>query len=215
MQTNTMNKNQSIGLRDKFVTIEDYRSYDIILFFDCEYTCWEDSLRTMWANPDYPPELLQIGIAIFNLNENKYLDEYFSYVQPIINIKLSRYCINMLNITQEEIDNANDFLTVANEITKFIEPYLKQRLFLCSWGKDYNNVNENAKWNKTKDPFLNIDKMNLMEESKRIFSLKGNNNFRDDIIDRLRLPHNPLRHNALSDAIELLSILEALRNFSE
>ena len=56
----------------KTVSLKDSMNYDLILFFDCEYTCWENSLKTLWSDPQYPSELLQIGIAVYNIKEKKY-----------------------------------------------------------------------------------------------------------------------------------------------
>ena len=212
MQTNTINENQSIDLRTKFITINDYKSYDIILFFDCEYTCWENSIDTLWSDPNYPSEIIEIAVAVYQLRDQKIIDSLSIKVQPIINRTLSTYCKKLLGLSQSDINKAEKFDKVSLKIANIIDRYKDFSMFICSWGDDYNRVKLNAHLNNTRDPFNNINRMDLMEESKRIFSLKGKNIFRDDIVHRLRLPHNPLRHNALSDAIELLTILEALEN---
>jgi len=202
-------------LRTKFVTIKDYRSYDIILFFDCEYTCWENSIDTLWSDPNFPSEILEIAISVFHLNNQSIVENYSTKVQPKINRKLSKYCKKLLRFSQSDINKAETFDKVSVMISDFIDRYKDFSMFICSWGDDYNRVKLNADLNNTRDPFNNIDRMDLMQESKKMFSFKEKNVFRDDIINRLKLPHNPLRHNALSDAIELIAILEALVNISE
>ncbi len=202
-------------MRTKYVTIKNYRSYDIILFFDCEYTCWENSIDTLWSDPNFPSEILEIAISVFHLNNQSIVENYSTKVQPKINRKLSTYCKTLLGYSQSDINKAETFDKVSVMISDVIDRYKDFSMFICSWGDDYNRVKLNADLNNTRDPFNNIDRMDLMEESKKMFSFKEKNIFRDDIKNRLKLSHNPLRHNALSDAKELITILEALVKFSE
>ena len=65
-------------------------NYDYLICLDGEWTCWETSLHTGWSNPKYPPEVIQIGIAIYDINNNNLLNEYVSYISPTINPAHSR-----------------------------------------------------------------------------------------------------------------------------
>ena len=98
----------------KTISLEESMTYDLILFLDGEYTCWENSHETLWSDPQYPPELLQIAIVVYSIEEKRYLKEFNSLVRPRINSCLSNYCKNLLKITQEEIDNANEFPIVSS-----------------------------------------------------------------------------------------------------
>ncbi len=195
----------------KTVSLEDSRIYDLILFFDCEYTCWENSLKTLWPDPQYPPELLQIGIAVYNIKEKKYMREFSSFVRPIINPHLSDYCKNLLKMSQEEIDNAKEFSVVSSRISEFIDLYTNYSLYICSWGDDYNRVSDDASRSKASDPFVTLPRMNLMAEAIKVFGIKGSHISRDDLKVRLGLKQIINRHDAMADAIDLLDIMDALR----
>ena len=197
--------------RAKTVSLKDSMCFDLILFFDCEYTCWENSHETLWSDPQHPPELLQIGIAVYNTREKMFLKEFSSLIRPKINPCMSRYCKNLLEIAQEEIDNANEFPIVSNQISEFVGFYTNYSLCICSWGPDYIRISENALRNNVSDPFETVPRMDLVKEALKVFGIKGNHVLRDDIKKRLRLKTIIDRHDAMADAVDLLEIMDALK----
>lgn len=197
----------------KIVSLEESMNYDLILFFDCEYTCWESSLKTLWSDPQYPSELIQIGIAVYNIKEKRYLKEFSSFAKPKINTQLSRYCRNLLKISQEEIDNAKEFPIVSNQISAFIDFYTNYSLYICSWGEDYNRISDNALRSKASDPFASLPRLDLMKEAIKVFGVEGNHVLRDDIKEKLGLKTVLNRHDAIADALDLLDIMDALKKY--
>ncbi len=197
--------------RAKTVSLKDSMCFDLILFFDCEYTCWENSLKTLWSDPRYPSELLQIGIAVYNIKGKRYLKEFSSFVRPEINPHLSSYCKNLLKISQEEIDNAKKFPVVSSQISEVINLYSNNSMYICSWGDDYNRISDNAFRSNTNDPFVTLPRMNLMEEAIKVFGIQGNHILRDDLKEKLGLKPVINRHDAIADALDLLDIMDALK----
>ena len=186
-------------------------NYDLILFIDGEYTCWENSHKTLWSDPQYPPELLQIGMVAYNTRDKIFLKEFSSLVRPKINPSMSNYCINLLKTSQDEIDNADEFNIVSNQISEFVEFYTDYPLCICSWGPDYIRISENALRNNASDPFATLPRMDLMKEALKAFGIKGNHVLRDDIKERLGLNTIIDRHDAIADAVDLLDIMDALK----
>ena len=197
--------------RAKTVSLKDSMCFDFILFFDCEYTCWENSHKTLWSDPRYPSELLQIGIAVYNIKEKRYSKEFSSFVRPEINPHLSSYCKNLLKISQEEIDNAKKFPVVSSQISEVINLYSNNSMYICSWGDDYNRISDNAFRSNTNDPFVTLPRMNLMEEAIKVFGIQGNHIIRDDLKEKLGLKPVINRHDAIADALDLLDIMDALK----
>ncbi len=197
--------------RAKTVSLKDSMCFDLILFFDCEYTCWENSHKTLWSDPRYPSELLQIGIAVYNIKEKRYSKEFSSFVRPEINPHLSSYCKNLLKISQEEIDNAKKFPVVSSQISEVINLYSNNSMYICSWGDDYNRISDNAFRSNTNDPFVTLPRMNLMEEAIKVFGIQGNHILRDDLKEKLGLKPVINRHDAIADALDLLDIMDALK----
>jgi len=197
----------------KTVSLEESMNYDLILFIDGEYTCWENSLKTLWSDPQYPPELLQIGIAVYNIKEKRFLKKFSSFVRPKINLRLSSYCKNLLKISQEKIDNADEFPIVSSQISEFVGFYSKYSLYICSWGPDDRRISENALRNNATVPFATLPRMDLMDEALKVFGIRGNFVLRDDIKKELGLKSIINRHDAVADALDLLDVMDALRKY--
>ena len=115
-------------------------------------------------------------------------------------------CKNLLKISQEEIDNANEFPIVSIQISEFIDFYTKYSLCICSWGPDYIRISENAIRNNACDPFDTLPRMDLVKEALKVFGVEGNHVLRDDIKEKLGLKKVLNRHNAIADALDLLDI---------
>ena len=47
-------------------SLDEIFSVDRLLLLDCEYTCWEDSLPTQWADPRRPAELIEIALVEYD-----------------------------------------------------------------------------------------------------------------------------------------------------
>ena len=80
------------------IPLKELENFEIAIFIDCEYTCWENSMETMWSDPRFPMEVVQVGMAFFDLSESRYLEKISKYIRPNTNPILSNYCKNLLNI---------------------------------------------------------------------------------------------------------------------
>ena len=90
---------------------------------DLEATCWEN-------NKDHHMEIIEIGAII--LDENfEAIDEYQSFVKPIVNPILSDFCKTLTNISQADVDSAPLFPEALQGLLNRIN----QPVILCSWGK--------------------------------------------------------------------------------
>jgi inhibitor of KinA sporulation pathway (predicted exonuclease) len=107
-------------MKSKLISLNESNHFGLVAFLDCEYTCWENSERTSWVDPKYPQELIQFGLANLDVRGNGYIEKYSRYVCPRINPVLSGYCKDLLGITQDTIDSAEDFCTVAGEIFELL-----------------------------------------------------------------------------------------------
>ena len=66
------------------------------LLIDLEFTCWEDSLRTQWADPARPAEIIEIGLAVYDAGARAVLDTFTTLARPHVNPVLSDYCIALV-----------------------------------------------------------------------------------------------------------------------
>ena len=89
--------------------LENIDQFKFFIGLDCEFTCWTNSFDLDWADPEFPPEVIQIGLSVYDVSVFSLLDEFDSYVSPVVNRMLSDYCKDLLNLTQDTIDNAKKF----------------------------------------------------------------------------------------------------------
>ncbi len=91
------------------------------IILDLEATC--DERHTI------ENEIIEIGAV--KLNDNlEVVDEFQSFVRPILNPNLTDFCKKLTSINQSDIDNANVFNIVIEDFKGFIGTEYK----LCSWG---------------------------------------------------------------------------------
>ena len=193
----------------KSLLVGDISSYRFHAYFDCEYTCWADSMETRWANPERPAELLQIGIAVYDTN-NKTFTDYLSNCKPTKNPILSNYCIDLLKIDQDIINNAPNLSLICEQISLFLSNLYGNKLFLCSWGDDYSFMKNQRIINDSNDPFIGIPILDLQKECMRLFCKNIKNLNRDEFKIMKSLKTDEYRHNALADAYDLHYILKSI-----
>jgi 3'-5' exoribonuclease 1 len=95
------------------------------IILDLEATCWKQKGK-------FQSEIIEIGALC--INENKeILDEYCSFVKPIINPILSEFCTKLTTIEQQDIDVASEYPKVLSNFQDWILSY-GANYWLCSWG---------------------------------------------------------------------------------
>ena len=77
-------------------------------------------MRNNWPDPQFPAEVIQVGMASFDMTKNQCLAKFSSYVRPVLNPRLSDYCINLLQIPQSTIDNSPALPEVIDQISSFV-----------------------------------------------------------------------------------------------
>ncbi|ESN99940.1 hypothetical protein HELRODRAFT_113361 [Helobdella robusta] len=90
--------------------------YDYFLVIDFEATC-DDNVTC------YKHEIIEFPAVLVNISEQKIVDEFHSYVKPVINKKLTPFCTELTGITQDTVDKAPVFVEVLNSF----EDWLRKR----------------------------------------------------------------------------------------
>lgn len=95
------------------------------IIVDLEATCWDEKGH---GNKN---EIIEIGAVC--INEYKQEESQFSeFVKPILNPRLSDFCIGLTTITQKDVDAADTFDEVIARFKAWIG--LEEEYMLCSWG---------------------------------------------------------------------------------
>jgi inhibitor of KinA sporulation pathway (predicted exonuclease) len=190
--------------------LAELRSAGGALLIDLEFTCWEDSLRTGWADPARPAEIIEIGLAAYDVATRTATDTFDVRVRPTVNPVLSDYCVNLVHIAQGEIDAADELPAVLEALDRWVRVPARAGLATCGWGPlDRTGLARNARALGAADPLAgrpHIDLRHVMTE------LRGHPRpiDRDELRQLANLPPNVRRHRALDDALDLTHFLGLL-----
>ena len=193
--------------------IDEQFSYLICL--DLEYTCWENSMRDNWPDPKFPAEVIQVGMASFNMAKSQYLDKFSSYVRPVLNPRLSDYCINLLQIPQSTIDNSPALPEVIDQISSFVNGYNKDSTLVCAYGPDCKRFADDAARHYRDRPLDSFTYLNLQQEAGKILGRTDKLPGRDYIKEHFQLPPSENRHDALDDALDVKLLLDTLVEYEK
>ena len=83
-------------------------------------------------------------------------------------------------------------------------------MLTCSWGTDRKVLEINANKNLCPDPFTSLPSIDLEVVATDIFCKDNGHLVREELRTMLGLPHPKIRHDALADALDVKTLLDAL-----
>jgi len=194
--------------RSKFRKLPSQFSYLICL--DLEYTCWENSIQDDWPDPQCPAEILQVGMAVFDLIQGQCLNNFSAYVRPVLNPRMSDYCVNLLQISQNIIDDSPALPQVINKISSFLSDYGDDSTLVCAFGSDCKRFTDDATRHHRESPFRPFASLNLQQEAAKVMGMADKLPEREHIKQHFQLPPSANRHDALDDALDVKVLFDAL-----
>ncbi|XP_069698473.1 3'-5' exoribonuclease 1-like [Periplaneta americana] len=81
---------------------------------DFEATCEEVNA------PDYPHEIIEFPAVLVSTEKQAVVDSFQAYCRPVINSKLSDFCVELTGITQEEVDKADTFPKILKDFEDWL-----------------------------------------------------------------------------------------------
>ena len=197
--------------KGKSIRLDNLNQFKYVLCLDTEFTCWENSLRGGWSDPDFPPEILQIGLVGYDNATGKTVSEYVSFVRPELNCELSDYCKNLLGLSQQTIDQARSLHTIVTEIENYLLDYRSENCCLCTFGSDLIIISRETTRQNLTDPFDAFSWLDLYSEASRMLPMTAERGSdREGVKQRLGLTESANRHDALDDARDVKLILDTL-----
>ena len=108
------------------------------IILDLEATCWQGN--------DMNRRQEIIEIAAFSVNGyREWNDQFQRFVKPKENPRLSVYCTELTNISQDQINKAKQFELVFTDFQEWVENHDQPQL-LCIWGsKDMEIIRSECK----------------------------------------------------------------------
>ncbi|PSV00725.1 RNA 2'-phosphotransferase [Photobacterium kishitanii] len=192
--------NESLSAAKSFFKLRN--KYDYFFVVDLEMTCTED--RT---DKQFLMETIEIGCAVVDSNNLKIISTFKSFVKPSKNKTLTPFCKKLTNISQDDINKADDFTTVSQNFKVYLSQF--QNGLFMAWGSgDDKQLKQDAKLNTIDSPIENLDNLNLKTFFKNLgFSGKGFG--LKKALNIVGLEQGEA-HRALSDAINTAKLLPAM-----
>ncbi|CAP30907.1 Protein CBG11812 [Caenorhabditis briggsae] len=99
--------------------------FDDLLILDFETTCEEGVF-------DHPVEIIQMSVVVLNITDKLIREDvvFNKLVKPVVNQKLSQYCIELTGIQQDAVDKADIFSVVYQQFLEWLKKHnLDERKF--------------------------------------------------------------------------------------
>lgn len=83
-------------------------------------------------------ETIEIGIALLDVQlEYRIVDHFGQFVRPLLRPKLTEFCTGLTGISQSDVDTAERFAVVQDQLGDWLAPRDTEGWRWCSWG-DYD-----------------------------------------------------------------------------
>lgn len=196
------------------INLDDFELFDSVIFFDLEFTCWEDNnIINNWQDALRPPEIIQMGFACYDKINHQIKNVFSSYVKPKVNPVLSNYCKKLLSIDDDLIKHSPELIDVVMKLSNWLNQFSKNYVF-SSWGiEDYFIMKDDCNRSNIPNPLKNIDYIDLMRISYKMIGINDSKYLdREEVKKYLKIYEKDHTHEALQDAIDLNGILAGLQN---
>lgn len=94
-----------------------------IVIFDLESTCWDKSEVQLIS------EIIEIGAVKIDTDTNTMVDEFQTFVKPLMNPILSKFCKTLTHIKQDDVDRSQSLTSALLKFNDFVGDSK-----LMSWG---------------------------------------------------------------------------------
>jgi len=197
------------------IRIDEFVGLGQIVLLDLEFTCWEDSLSSGWSDPARPPEVLEIGLAAYDMQSDGVLGTFRRWIRPQLNPQLSAYCLNLLRVSQAEIDQSPFLGDVVKQVIEWEALLGIRDTLTCAWDIDDRlYLAQDTQRSDCFDPFLGRPHVSMMSLLCEVLGYSPREVAdRDKMRATLGLLPNTNRHRALADALDLAQFCQVLKKW--
>lgn len=194
------------------LSLDEFLGLREVILIDCEFTCWEDSLATGWSDPGRPPEVIEIGLAMYAFEDRQPRRTFACFVRPRLNPELSAYCRRLGGIPQSAIDDAPRLPDVIPRLTAWLRQF-SPGTPTCGWGPiDRDFVAQDATRSARPCPFGGRPHANVRALCESVLGRDPGS--RDSLRAEWQLAANARRHRALDDAVDMVQFVSRVRGFA-
>jgi len=191
-----------------------------LIVFDLEATCWDRGENAgNWndADPNYMKidsptwkqvhemETIEIGAVKLDIKNYEIIDQFQTFIRPILNPELTDFCKKLTTITQKNVSNAPDF----KEAFMSFRRWAGRPFYYVGWGQyDYRQLRRDCDRCGvglfSEDRYLNGKDEYFRFTGKRAGGL-------GKAVRRHNLTFEGTHHRAISDAIMTAKVLQCAR----
>lgn len=192
-----------VSVEIKAVSVEEEKveEKEYFLVIDFEATCFKEQ-----KIPREETEIIEFAAALVDKEGLEIVDEFDSFVKPVLHPQLESFCTELTTITQELVDKGYSFKTVYRLFLDWLARTPGKKLF-CSWG-DYD------KHQLKRDCFLHdleypFDESHL--NMKQFFSeAKGykRNYGLGSALRQMKLEFEGIEHRGIDDVKNIVRIMK-------
>ncbi len=173
------------------------------IILDLEATCTDN------RNIYFDNEVIEIGAV--KIENKQVIDEFQSFVRPVVNTELTEFCKNLTSINQSDVDNAEIFPNVLDIFLNWCYDGItnKNDVLFCSWGfYDRHQLEKDCERYKINSNFIS-NHISLKHQfhyvdKKHTISTKGMSMTK--ALRILNIPLDGIHHRGIDDAKNIAKI---------
>lgn len=170
------------------------------LIIDLECTC-DDNDEFNRAEM----ETIEMGAVLVN-EKLEVIDTFSKFVKPVINPTLTQFCTKLTTITQADVDTAETFEVVFEELVDFCNAHGEYTF--CSWGGfDYRQFRREADLKRVKNR-LTKNNINLKDLFLKKTKVKAGG--LSKALNHLNLKFKGTQHRGIDDALNIYEIVKVI-----
>lgn len=187
-----------------------------MIVFDLEATCWDWQNREStgdWHGKSFEidspgwkqqneMETIEIGAVKVKNKNYEIIDQFQTFVRPVLNPELTDFCKNLTTIEQKDVDNAPYF----KEAYISFRDWAKHPNFFMAWGRyDYKQLKRDASMAGI-NIFPEYKYLNAKEEYFKLTGRRGRG--LGKAAKHYKLEFEGVHHRGISDAIMVANVMK-------
>lgn len=136
------------------------------IIIDLEATCWDGN--------DHKPaemEIIEIGAVVMDKPDGEPVDEFSTFVRPVLHPILSDFCKSLTSIKQEDVSAAPFFSIAFPTMLRWIDRYSPYTI--CSWGfYDIKQFRQDCRFSHIRFPKEFERHINLKEQFAKLYNVR-------------------------------------------
>lgn len=169
------------------------------LIIDLEATCTNAD-----EFPRHESEIIEIGAVLVNEN-NEIISQYNTFIKPVRNPKITKFCTELTSIVQSDVDNAPGFKDAMQDFIDYMDG-LGDFIF-CSWGDyDKNQFRRDSEYHEVPNHMAQYEHVNIKKKFAQMRGIKPCG--LKSALNYSGLEFEGNHHRGIDDALNMARLME-------